>query len=234
MGMLDRYKKKGGFSQLINLIETSGKAKQEQFLNLIKQENPVWEEAIRKKLLSVDKILAWNPVYLGEVLSRVQPLTLATALHEMPRERAEKLLSCMSITERRKIFQQMDESKPSPAEISTCMMKLITETRGFIKDGILKMDKIDQELVIPENIEEILANTPMSLSAIESAVASESGGETTNPSELRFELRPDSNSSNGDVEFLKRKVNQLTAENGQLKHEVSVLRGKLDQIKRIA
>lgn len=35
MGMLDRYKKKGGFNQLLQLLETSPSAKREQFLSLI-------------------------------------------------------------------------------------------------------------------------------------------------------------------------------------------------------
>jgi len=36
------------------------------------------------------------------------------------------------------------------------------------------------------------------------------------------------------MDFLKRKVNQLVAENHSLKQESAVLRGKLDQIKKIA
>ncbi|MFN9067220.1 MAG: hypothetical protein ACK5V3_08325, partial [Bdellovibrionales bacterium] len=79
MGMLDRYKKKGGFIQLLQLIETSSKSKQDQFLGLIAQESPNWENEIRKKMITLDKVLEWNPVYLSEIFSRLHPLTLASA-----------------------------------------------------------------------------------------------------------------------------------------------------------
>lgn len=81
MGMLDRYKKKGGFTQLLQLIETSGKAKQEQFLAIVAQESPAWETEIRKKTLTLDKVMTWNPTYLSEIFSRIQILTLASAFH---------------------------------------------------------------------------------------------------------------------------------------------------------
>ncbi|RYZ83809.1 MAG: hypothetical protein EOP04_19245 [Proteobacteria bacterium] len=74
--MLDRYKKKGGFSQLLNLIETSGGRKQEQFLGLIAQENPAWERELKSKILTVDRIFSWPEDVMSEVLSRIQPLTL--------------------------------------------------------------------------------------------------------------------------------------------------------------
>jgi len=247
MAMLDRYKKTGGFLQLLILIETSGKQKQEQFLNLIAQESPVWEEAIRQKSLTIDKILAWNPVYLGEVLTRIQPLTLATALNGFPKDKVETILGCIGISDRRKIQQVIDESKPTPAEVSTCIMKIIGETRGLVQSGILKMDKINPDMVIQDGIEEHLNSAAMqkslqdSLSSMKPAAASDVPPE--DGTELRFELKPapaagkpdpKHDSSREEVEFLKKKVNQVIAENGALKQEISALRGKLDQIKRIA
>lgn len=233
MGMLDRYKKKGGFVQLLTLIESSGKQKQDQFLGLIAQENPLWEETIRKKSLSIDKIFSWNPVYLGEVLTRVQPLTLATALHSLPKERVETILNCLPVGERRKIQQVIDETNPSPAEKNTCIMKIINETRGFMLGGVVKVDKVDAELVIPDNIEEQLNSANMA------KMFSEPAAEPA-PTELRFELPTDHKSdhradhSREEVDFLKKKVNQLVAENTSLKSEVASLRHKLDQIRKIA
>lgn len=248
MGMLDRYKKKGGFLQLLTLIETSGKQKQEQFLALILQENAVWEAELRKKSLTLDKILSWDVSHLSEVLSRVQPLTLATALSGMPKERVELILGCLGISDRRKIQTVIDESKPTPAEINTCVMKIITETRGFMTTGILKMDKIDPELAIPENIEEQL-NTAAIQKSLNDLTPASSGTTTEVSSEtgLVFELRSNrgenkhddkneakSEHSREEIDFLKKKVNTLVAENTSLKQEVAVLRGKLEQIKKIA
>ena len=158
MGMLDRYKKKSGFSQLLALIETSGKQKQDQFLNLIAQENQAWEKAIRSKMLSAEVIFGWPQENLSEILSRLQPLTLAMALHGNPQEKNDKIMACLPNATRRKIFEMMSEKVPSPAEKSTCLMKVVTEVREFIKQGIVKLEKIDPSLVVAENIEDLLAS----------------------------------------------------------------------------
>ena len=232
MGMLDRYKKKGGFVQLLTLIETSGKQKQEQFLGLIAQENAVWEAALKKKLLTTEAIFHWPAEHRSEVFSRVQPLTLATALHGMPKEKMDEVLNCISQSEKRKLEQVMSEINPTPAEKGTCLMKIINETRGFIAGGILKIEKIDPDLVIPENIEEQLSHQ-----TVEMAVGPLANGslEQVSVEVPKFEPKTaGADHSKEELLFLRSKVNQLASDNASLKHEVIVLRGKLDQIRKIA
>ena len=103
MGMLDRYKKSGGFIQLLILIESSSKQKQEQFFNIIGQENPAWEAEIQKKSLNLEKILSWNTIYISEIFSRVQPLTVAVALRSLSQEQVDKVMGCFNHSEQRKI-----------------------------------------------------------------------------------------------------------------------------------
>lgn len=231
MGMLDRYKKKGGFAQLLQLLETSPQTKREQFLGLIAGESPVWEDALRKRILTIEKVYSWDGQFLVEIFSRVPPLTLANALHGNPSEQVETLLSTLPPISKRKITDLMAESNPTPAEKGTCVAKVLSEVRGFIAQGILKLEKIDPDLMVPENIEEILSTT-----AFQSA-----------PVELDFHTddpKPGVQGLNGDkdmsaayqqeVDFFKRKVNQLTSEVNALKHENTVLKDRLAQIKRIA
>lgn len=144
-------------------------------------------------------------------------------------------MSLMSVTDQRKIRQVLDESSPTPAEVGTCIMKIITETRGFVMGGIIKIEKIDPSLMIPENIEEQL--TTQSVTRSLGVIGSPSPEETPDSapaaaSELRFDAKAEH--SKEEVEFLKKKVNQLVSENGSLRQELAVLRGKLDQIKKIA
>lgn len=236
--MLDRYKKKGGFIQLLTLIETSGKQKQEQFLGLIAQESPVWEETIKKKTLSIDKILSWDVAYVTEILSRSQPLTVACAMRGMSPERIDKILGCLSQTEKRKIQNMISETNPTPAEVATCVMKIISEVREMMKSGFLKMDKVDPEMLIPENIEDQLQQKAASRS-FDPTPEVETPAE---PGKLSFDLPPKGETrapaahegNREEVDFLKKKVNTLVSENTQLKNEVSVLRNKLEQIKKIA
>lgn len=232
--MLDRYKKKGGFVQLLTLIETSGKQKQEQFLNLIAQESPAWEQGLRQKMLTLDKLLAWNPTHLGEITARVQPLTVATVVAGLPEDKAKLLMGSLSHSEQRKIQTIIDEKTPTTAEVSSCIMKLLGEARGFISGGVLKVDKFAPELSIPDNYEDQLNNAPV----IPLPVAESGESETGDGSGLVFTLEgrggAPSAGSREEVDFLKRKVNNLTSENQSLKQELSLLRNKLEQIRRIA
>lgn len=262
MGMLDRYKKKGGFLQLLQLIETSGKAKQEQFLSLIAQESPVWEDQIRKKILTLDKILTWNSVYLSEIFSRIQPLTLASAFHGLPEDKVSAVLKAISTTDLRKFQMTLQEINPNAAEKATSQMKILSETRALISQGLIKLDRIDSELIVPENIEEKLADgslnvvsngTVKSPSHVPERTSNQehksySSGKLDGKSDVKPEAKvenstaPKSDSreeakadaAREEIDFLRKKVNQLVNENNLLKHELSVLKNKIDQIKKIA
>lgn len=226
MGMLDRYKKKGGFFQLLQLLETSPQAKREQFLTLIANESPVWEEALRKRILTINRVYSWDGQYLVEIFSRLQPLTLASALVGNPPDEVDKLLSCLPPISKRKISDLMAETHPSPGEKATSISKILTEVRGFIAQGIIKMDKIDPEIHIPENIEEVLAVTSIGGSLVDSLATTQDFQTAHSES--------DSSAINQEVEFLRRKMNHLVSEVNALKHENTVLKDKLAQIKRIA
>ncbi|MES3037784.1 MAG: FliG C-terminal domain-containing protein [Bdellovibrionota bacterium] len=154
--MIDRYKKKGGFFQLVQLIETTAKTKQEQFIQIILNENKVWGEAIVGKMLTTDRIITWSPETLAEIFSRIQTLTLAVFFQGRDQALIDRCLGAMSQAEKRKIFDLMDEKVATPAERAHCHNRVITEVREFIKSGILKLEKIDPDLMIPENIEELL------------------------------------------------------------------------------
>jgi hypothetical protein len=235
MGMLDRYKKKGGFGQLLQLIETSPQKKKEQFLALIAEESPVWEEHLRKKLLTIEKIYSWDQQVLAEILTRLQPLTLAVALHGNPPEETEKLLACLPPITKRKITDLIAEANPNPAEKATCMMKIITEVRGYVAQGIIKLEKIDPDLHIPENFEEMIAN--MSAGFSPDVIIIKGGASVENSSSDSHAKPAASSGDHGaqqEIEFLRRKVNQMASEMNAVKHENSVLKDKLAQIKKIA
>lgn len=227
MGMLDRYKKKGGFSQLLQLLETSPTAKREQFLGLIAGESPAWEEALRKRILTVNRVYSWDAQYLVEVFSRVPPLTLATSLHGSPPEQVESLLSCLPPISKRKIADLMAEANPTAAEKSTSISKLISEVRGYIAQGILRLEKVDPDLFVPENIEESLSMGGGTISAADLEAASKGELKSGAAGETNADLQ-------NEIEFLRRKVVQFSSEVNALKQENAVLKDRLSQIKRIA
>ncbi|MBX2994714.1 MAG: hypothetical protein KF681_07825 [Bdellovibrionaceae bacterium] len=229
MAMIDRYKKKGGFVQLLNLIETTAPAKAEKFLQMIAEESPVWEAEIRKKCISLDRMSTWNQTYLMEVFPRLTPNVIGTALSSLPEEKKQIFLGALAFSERRKVEDFLKEAKPQPGEVASCQMKIINEVRAMVSQGALKLDKVDAELAIPENIEDQL-NSGMSPSAsakdidvaFDSVAASAgvpaSGG----------------GSSSEELMLLRKKIVSLTQENQLLKQQLQTMKDKLDTIRKAA
>src|SRR5687767_4705782 len=132
MSMLSRYQKSGGFVQLIQLIETCGKQKQDNFLGMIEKEDVRWAQAIKDKMLSMEKILAWDDNVVAEIAGRLQELTLATALHGLTPSQCERLLRTYSHSQKRNIEDLKNSKAPNPAEISSAYIKILQEVRNMI------------------------------------------------------------------------------------------------------
>lgn len=230
MSMIDRYKKKGGFLQLLNLIETTGKEKAEKFLKMIAEENPVWETEIRKKILTIDRLTTWNQTYLMEVLPRLTPNVIAVAIHTLPPEKQQVFLGAMPFSERRKTEDLMKEAKPNGGEVASCQMKLLNEVRGMVATGALKFEKVDPDLVVPENIEDLLASGGSGLATLNAKdfemPAPAAGAPVTGGAS--------GGASSEELMQLRRRVMALTQENQMLKQQVQSFKDKLDTIRKAA
>jgi hypothetical protein len=174
MAMLDRYRKPGGFLQLLNLIETSGPTKQSKFLEIVKEEDPRWAEMMGEKLLSMQKICGWNNEALMEVVANLQILSLAVMLHGLDDPNRDKFTTAMSNGQKRMVMEQFNASQPSPSEVNSTFSRVITDVRKMITDGRLRMEKIDPKLIVEEGIEESLKKQKGSGSSQLSSVAAES------------------------------------------------------------
>lgn len=222
MAIVDRYKKSGGFVQLLQVLETCAPKKQEQFMSIIKEETPNWSEAIYRKMLSFEKIISWQPEPLLEIVANVNSLAFVTALKSLPADKFNSFCQKLSSHERRKIEQKYNDLNPDINQISSCVMKVVSETRSLFVSGALKFDKIDITLLIPENIELQL----------------ESSGPQSGPSgaEISAQVSVNAPSAAGvlDFEQLKKKYIELNQLLNTLKKENTVMKEKLDRIKKIA
>ena len=240
--MLDRYRKPGGYVQLLNLLETSGKEKQEKFLNLIRQEDARWADSIEKKMLSIKTIFSWNQETIAEIIGVLQEMTVAVAMHGFDEETKAKIYATLSHSQKRKIDDLFSTHKPTAAEISTMYMKIITEVRKMISDGRLRMDKIDPELIIEYGIEEKLKKQSVSTDGghvveLHSDVIEAADGSTLRfnlPNEEPENVAPAANGNHeAEVIQLRKRINTTNQENMALKTEVAKLKMKLDQIRKI-
>lgn len=241
MSMIDRYRKKGGFIQLLNLIETSPKDKQEKFLSLIGQESPGWEQEVRKKILTVDKFLGWNPSYLAEILPRIPVMQLAMFAGGLPAEKKAIFIQSLGFKERKQVEDFLSEKQPTPAEFSAAAMKLFAEVRKMVQEGSLKFEKFDPEMVVPENIEELLGKGRTGLSSREHELMSPQMGNPTGSAQMIDTTQTMGSAAVGipsnvseELTQLRRKLVSMTQDLQKLQAENQSMRDKLDQIKKIA
>ncbi len=248
MAMLDRYRKPGGFLQLLNLIETAGPQKQAKFLEIVKEEDSRWAEVMGDKLLSMQKICGWNNEAMMEVVANLQILSLAVMLHGLDEGNRDRFTVAMSNGQRRAVMEQFNAAQPTPAEINTTFIRVITDVRKMISDGRLRMERIDAKLVVEEGIEEALKKPRPVHGGASSASPQSESSKIEYGSNAEFhtpypEMAPPAASGTASVPngagsseiiLLKKRLTIVANENSVLKLEVLRLRGKLEQIKKIA
>jgi hypothetical protein len=247
MGLLERYKKSGGFVQLLCLLETCTPQKREKFLSMIKEENPTWETALRPRILSVDRIFTWSPVVLTEILTRMQVINIAVMMSGFDENRQGQMSGILNFSQHKQVKTLLENKKFTLAEVNISIEKFLTEARSLISQGIIKLEKIDPELEVPFDIEDKL-NTASMIKLMNSQNPSSRGedkcydGEDFRmpmaPPSLELLLQPQETDNHKDLLIeltkLKEKVQILTQENFMLKHENDVLQDKLERIRKIA
>ncbi len=239
MSSLLRYKKAGGFSQLLSLVETFGPQKKEKFLEIIEAESPVWAKAIREKMITFERLFSWPEQVVVEVFRQLQPKTMAFALQGLKEDQRAKILAYFSHAEKRRMDDILLESQPKPDEIAATLVKVVEQTRKMLKNRELHAEKFDEALIIPEDFEVKLEE----MAAAEQFKHLAGEGDDVIPANT---AQPEATAAqpaaqaaaqeatSADIIQLQKKVAQILKENKQLKDEVALLRGKLEQIKKIA
>ena len=259
MSMLDRYRKPGGFLQLLALIEACPISKQEKLLEVVALEDLRWSETVRAKMLSIDRIYGWNDETLAEIFGALQDLTVAVALSVAPADFKNRITGFFAQSRLRKIDELLSSKGATPAEVSSTHLKIIEAVRKMGTDGFLRFEKIDPALVVLEGIDDFLAQQPAMPSRVQSQPPTrlrvapspvaenaqlqvEVNGATIVSTSVNSQLASQSNSQAIDsnesrvveLQNLKKRVADLSKENATLRHDLSLAKSKLDQIKKIA
>lgn len=245
MGMLDRYKKSGGFVQLLTLLETSGKQKQQKFLEIIRLEDPRWADALTAKMIDLERVLSWNQSALAEVTGAMLEINIAAILNALTPEQREKFLSSMGNIKRRKVLDIHESSNTSAGDIGVSLNKMFEAIRKLSQEGTLRFEKFDPSLRIETDIEDKLKQGLPIPGVPEFQESFGVKSESSAPSlrvvtSLDAKAWSETNSpkASADVEAelaaLRKRVATLQAENGSLRQELAVAQNKLEQIRKIA
>ncbi len=229
MSMLKRYHKAGGFNQLIRLIEEQEPAKREKFLQLIEEEDPVWASLLRKKTLSFNKVLSWDPGTLALIFRSIKPYTLASAI--WPLEDEQKSLVLDSLTERQQeqVREYFDGPEPRRSEVDRAQSLVLAWIRDMDMVGSLRLADLNSELWIEDGIEEKIRRGEMD-------------EEVTVMANLISTQMPDSETSDhsdastpeSELDGLRVRVRQLERENRLLRATISTLKKRLGSFRKSA
>jgi hypothetical protein len=260
MSVLDRYRKPGGFVQLLALLETCGQTKKEKFLQMILEENANWHDALKQRLLSIDMVLTWPNEFLTEITSRSLPITLAAISKSLNEDQTKKLFHGLPHSHFSKIREISQNKNFAPMEITSSIEKFLGETRALIQQGTVKLDKFAPELCTPEDIEDQLAKKSHTMPPLPppevfaSSATVKSNPQLAGSNSVLASVPPISTSisfstssgtgaspsapapstSDEQAAALRRQNFQLQQELQQLRQENQSLKDKLDRIRKIA
>lgn len=230
MGTLERYQKKGGFVQLLSLIEGSEPEKTKKFLAIIKQESPAWEQALIEKALNMERLATLGERPLSESLEGIPPNVLAAGLAKEEEGIKKAIITALNPVLQKKIENALrDEPNPSPGNILACQLRMIASVRGAINDGRIKQNQLPESLQISEKIESELAGATWTHTLHNAEVT------PVVPEGKTAEATSTAQNTQDEAAMLelKRKMHLLYEENQQLKSQVIEFQHKLSQIKKI-
>ena len=237
MSSISRYKKTGGFLQLLSLIETFGGQKREKFIEMIDAESPVWAKALREKMLSIERIFSWSDQVAIEVIKGLPVKNMAVVMEGLKEEQRARMLVFFSPSDKRRMEDALVD-KPKPEEITANMVKLVELARKMLMQGELRAEKFDEGLLIPEEFEAKLEAMTGKAYAdkVTAGATAVAAGSTQAPATGTLATKADhpGELSGHEVQHLQRTLALMVKENKTLKEELRNLRDKLDQIKRIA
>lgn len=150
--MLTRFRKNGGFYQLLTLLESCDRVKQEQLLKLISMEDPGWAQLAKVKLLTVTRVIQWPDRVLSEILPQIPyPIVVNLYLGLDPESQA-RFESCLPPEWRKKFQDDIVNTKAVPAEFFAAGVTLLQTVRSLAAQGLLRFSDFDPDLEVDSRL----------------------------------------------------------------------------------
>lgn len=158
MHMLSRFRKPGGFQQLLTLIETCDPAKQQNLLHLVGTEDPGWANLVRVKALTFERVLSWPTETLMEITAHL-PDQVLVAAYQMAEKMAapeapyhEKWLKSLPSIKAREIHSRAQSSPPNAQVHAAAGIKVIQAVRDLEAKGLIRFSTFDPTLEIDKRL----------------------------------------------------------------------------------
>jgi hypothetical protein len=159
MSILGRFRKPGGFQQLLALLETCEPAKQKNLLHLIGTEDPGWAYMVKMKVLTFERILSWPVEIIAEITPALPDLILATAYQMAGTLKSkdgsnlqEKWIQSVPRIKAKEIQYLADFQTFSAAELTAAIVKVLQTAREAESLGRIRFANFDPQLEIDKQI----------------------------------------------------------------------------------
>jgi hypothetical protein len=136
MSLLARYKKPGGFEELLTLVETSSDKTQINILATIEKEDPLLADRVKKNIFTFDELILQDERVIEELLLRIPPKMFAAAIAPYGQTEIARITQCAKLDIKRKLIDELElfASNPVPTATVSARKKILTEARKNEKD----------------------------------------------------------------------------------------------------
>lgn len=155
--LLQRFRKPGGFSQLLNLIETCDPLKQKNLLHLVGNEDPGWAYLVKLKMITTERVLTWPVETIMEITTHLPDRVLAAAwniaatLPDGPHLQ-EKWLKSLPTMKAREIKSIIDSTSFSAPELQAASIRIVQTVRELEEKDQLRFSQFDPALEIDKRV----------------------------------------------------------------------------------
>lgn len=154
MSKLLRFRKSGGFQQLLFLIETCEPEKQKSLLHMVACEDPGWAHLIKVKALTFQRILTWPVEILMEITPHLQDSSLAM-IYRMAEEISDKspstdlhnrFLKSIPETKAHEVIELANGIRFTPGDQMATVIRLLQTVRELEAAGKFSIQYFDPGL----------------------------------------------------------------------------------------
>ncbi len=151
MSVLARYRKPGGFKQLLQLIETSQPVKQEKLLEVVEKEDPRWARLLREKKITPDMVLSWNADHLATIFEHMMPRHCAAIFKKLGNDKFSEYSTLLKEDKYRDLKNIVDDSSyPSDGELVAAHNNLLETVRFLDEEKKIDLRYINPQLDLSE------------------------------------------------------------------------------------
>lgn len=152
MSIISRYRRPGGLTQLVQLLETSEKPKRAELLDIIAKEDPGWAYFIQSKALSIERVLSWPSPILEQIFAKV-PLQFVAILSQMAdSDTQRKIEDSINRSLLRELYQLRAEKTYSLEHRWNVGVKILQTVRELQGQGTLKFSTFDPGLEVDSRL----------------------------------------------------------------------------------